>query len=57
MRTLHLAPPLISSTRWDAVEVRLLVTELIAAGDQAGELVVDDTTPTTETGPVLVNSC
>lgn len=57
VRTLHLAPPLISSTRWDAVEVRLLVTELIAAGDQAGELVVDDTTPTTETGPVLVNGC
>lgn len=57
VRTLHLAPPLISSTRWDAVEVRLLVTELIAAGDQAGELVVDDTTPTAEAGPVLVNGC
>ena len=57
VRTLHLAPPLISSTRWNAVKVRLLVTDLIAAGDQAGELVVDDTTPTTETGPVLVNGC
>ena len=37
--------------------MRLLVTELIAAGDQAGELVVDDTTPTAEAGPVLVNGC
>jgi hypothetical protein len=29
VRTLHLAPPLVSSTRWDAVQVRLLVGGVI----------------------------
>lgn len=29
VRTLHLAPPLVSSTRWNATEVRLLVRDVI----------------------------
>lgn len=54
VRTLHLAPPLVSATRWDAVQVRQLVAGLLgpdaSAGDVSPATPAPDT-PATTTGP------
>ena len=54
VRTLHLAPPLVSSRSWDAVEVRLLVMHVIDPA--APSLVPGETTPTAP-APVLATTC
>ena len=53
VRTLHLAPPLVSSRSWDALEVRLLVTNVITPG--APSPVPGSAPPAAP--PVLTNAC
>lgn len=60
VRTLHLAPPLVSPTRWDALQVRLLVTSVIKPFAAPS---VDPAAPTqpvplpTQPAPILANAC
>lgn len=60
VRTLHLAPPLVSPTRWDAVQVRLLVTSVITPFALPP---VDPAAPTqpapppTKPAPILADAC
>ncbi len=48
VRTLHLAPPLVSSTRWDAVQVRLLVAGVIGP---SAAIPTDPAAPAQATAP------
>ena len=60
VRTLHLAPPLVSPTRWDALQVRLLVTSVIKPFAAPS---VDPAAPTqpvplpTQPAPILADTC
>lgn len=60
VRTLHLAPPLVSPTRWDALQVRLLVTSVIKPFAAPS---VDPAAPTqpaplpTQPAPILADAC
>ena len=60
VRILHLAPPLVSPTRWDAVQVRLLVTSVIKPFANPP---VDPAAPTqpppvpTKPAPILADAC
>lgn len=51
VRTLHLAPPVISNRSWDALEVRLLVAELISPTPAA------DSDAPAGPAPVLTTGC
>ena len=60
VRTLHLAPPLVSSTRWDATQVRLLVAGVI---EPAANAPVDPAAPappaapSVSPAPILADAC
>ncbi len=60
VRTLHLAPPLINSTRWDAVRIRLLVAGVIG---QTAKTSTDQAAPAqpypspANPAPVLADAC
>jgi LCP family protein required for cell wall assembly len=54
VRTLHLAPPLVSSRSWDALDIRVLVMHVI---DPVAPSSVPGTPTPAESPPVLANTC
>lgn len=62
VRTLHLAPPLVNSNRWDAVRVRLLVTGVIGPTvapptDPAAPTPPNPPPPPVSPAPILADAC
>jgi len=59
VRTLHLAPPLVSSTRWDAVQIRLLVASVIGptAAAPTDPATPSQPVPRANPAPVLADAC
>ena len=59
-RTLHLAPPLVNSSRWDATQIRLLVAGVLG---ESPVVPADPTAPVTPTpapatsAPILADAC
>ncbi|MCY7299793.1 MAG: LCP family protein [Ilumatobacteraceae bacterium] len=60
VRTLHLAPPLVSATRWDAVQIRLLVSCVVERTAAAPAVPATPSQPVPRSAtpaPVLADAC